>query len=99
MATQQGRQAVNIVPIIKRAITNHSVLNEAYEYARPSSFSRGMRIDLDGLVILLISGTASIDEHGATVNVGNFRGQCRRTQNIRRHVEGRRTHQLLPPRH
>jgi 2-iminobutanoate/2-iminopropanoate deaminase len=66
-------------PIQKRAITNHAVLNEAYDYAKPSSFSRGMRIDLNGLVILLISGTASIDEHGVSVHVGDFRGQCRRT--------------------
>ena len=28
-------------PIQKRAITNHGVLNEAYAYAKPSSFSRG----------------------------------------------------------
>ena len=41
---------------------DHAVLNEAYDYAKPSSFSRGLRIDLNGLVILLISGTASIDE-------------------------------------
>jgi 2-iminobutanoate/2-iminopropanoate deaminase len=74
---------VEIVPIEKRAITNHSVLNEAYEYAKPSSFSRGMRVDLNGLVILLISGTASIDEHDASIHVGDIRGQCRRVfQNI-----------------
>lgn len=83
MATKETQRAVDIVPIIKRAITNHSVLNEAYDYTRPSSFSRGMRIDLDGLVILLISGTASIDDHGNTVHVGDLRAQCRRTfQNI-----------------
>ncbi len=71
------------MPVQKRAITNHSVLNEAFEYAKPSSFSRGMRIDLNGLVILLISGTASIDEHGVSVHVGDFRAQCRRTfQNV-----------------
>ena len=63
----------------KRAITNHAVLNEAYDYAKPSSFSRGMRIDLQWLTILLISGTASIDEHGNTVHVGDFRAQMRRT--------------------
>ena len=63
----------------KRAITELGVLNEAYDYERPSSFSRGMRIDLNGLVVLLISGTASIDEHGETVHVGDFRAQCRRT--------------------
>jgi hypothetical protein len=29
-------------PIERRAITNHGVLNEAFHYAKPSSFSRGM---------------------------------------------------------
>jgi enamine deaminase RidA (YjgF/YER057c/UK114 family) len=66
-------------PIKKRAITNHDVLNEAYAYAKPSSFSRGMRIDLNGLVILLISGTASIDEQGRSIHIGDFRAQMRRT--------------------
>jgi 2-iminobutanoate/2-iminopropanoate deaminase len=66
-------------PIEKRAITNYDVLNEAYAYAKPSSFSRGMRIDLNGLTILLISGTASIDEHGVSVHIGDFRAQMRRT--------------------
>jgi 2-iminobutanoate/2-iminopropanoate deaminase len=63
--------------VTKRAITNHSVLNEAYAYG--SAFSRGMRIDLNGLTILLISGTASIDEQGKTVHVGDLRAQTRRT--------------------
>lgn len=66
-------------PVQKRAMTNHGVLNEAYAYAKPSSFSRGMRIDLNGLTILLISGTASIDEHGVSVHIGDFRAQLRRT--------------------
>jgi 2-iminobutanoate/2-iminopropanoate deaminase len=66
-------------PIKKSAITNHAVLNEAYGYAKPSSFSRGIRIDLNGLTILLISGTASIDESGNSVHAGDFRAQMRRT--------------------
>jgi enamine deaminase RidA (YjgF/YER057c/UK114 family) len=66
-------------PVERRAITNHSVLNEAFAYAKPSSFSRGMRIDLNGLTILLISGTASIDEHGRSIHIGDFRAQTRRT--------------------
>ena len=66
-------------PIKKRAMTNHGVLNEAYAYAKPSSFSRGMRIDLNGLTILLISGTASIDEDGKSVHIGDFRAQMKRT--------------------
>jgi enamine deaminase RidA (YjgF/YER057c/UK114 family) len=66
-------------PIEKRAITNHGVLNEAFAYAKPSSFSRGMRIDLNGLTILLISGTASIDENGVSVHIGDFPAQLRKT--------------------
>lgn len=66
-------------PIEKRAMTNLHVLNEAFAYDKPSSFARGMRIDIGNVVILLISGTASIDEAGNTVHVGDFRAQCRRT--------------------
>ena len=65
-------------PVSKKAMTALHVLNEAYDYERPSSFSRGMCIDLGGLVVLLISGTASVDENGASVCVGDFRAQCRR---------------------
>lgn len=71
--------AASTTEIKKRAVTNLRVLNEAYHYERPSSFSRALRIDLDHLVILLISGTASIDENGQTVHVGDFRAQLRRT--------------------
>ncbi len=66
------------IPIQKRSMTNLDVLNEAYAYAKPSAFSRGMRIDLNGLVILLISGTASIDENGVSIHIGDFRAQLRR---------------------
>ena len=76
-------QNLAALPVEKRAITNLRVLNEAYDYAKPSSFARGMRIDLNGLTILLISGTASIDENGVSVHIGDFRAQLRRTyQNI-----------------
>ena len=66
-------------PVEKRAITNLRVLNEAYDYPKPSSFSRGLRINLNGLAILLISGTASIDEWGQSIHIGDFRAQMRRT--------------------
>ena len=72
-------EAIQHAPIQKRAMTNHGVLNEAYHYAKPSSFSRGMRIDLGSVTILLISGTASIDENGVSVHIGDFRAQLRRT--------------------
>ena len=94
-------------PIEKRAITNLDVLNEAYDYAKPSSFSRGMRIDLNGLVILLISGTASIDENGVTVHIGDFRAQMpahlpehhRPAGSRRRDLARHRAHHLLPARY
>lgn len=65
--------------IAKSKITNTAVLNEAYDYAKPSSFSRGLRLEFGNVVVLLISGTASIDEHGRTVHVGDFRAQLART--------------------
>jgi 2-iminobutanoate/2-iminopropanoate deaminase len=77
MNVQQLLAEVATAPIVKRAITNPKALNEAYDYG--SAFSRGMRIDLNGLTILLISGTASIDEAGCTVHVGDLRAQVRRT--------------------
>jgi enamine deaminase RidA (YjgF/YER057c/UK114 family) len=77
MKVQELLAEIATAPVVKRAITNHSVLNEAYAYG--SAFSRGMRIDLNGLTILLISGTASIDDEGRTVHVGDLRAQTRRT--------------------
>ena len=69
--------------VSKKAIHAPQVLNEAYSYARPSSFSRGLRLDIKGVTILLISGTASVDEHGRTIHEGDFRAQTWRTyQNI-----------------
>jgi 2-iminobutanoate/2-iminopropanoate deaminase len=63
----------------KKAISAPSVLNEAWAYAKPSSFSRGLRLDIKGITILLISGTASIDENGKTAHEGDFRAQTWRT--------------------
>jgi len=77
MMLEELLQEVTNAPVVKRAITNHKVLNEAYNYG--SAFSRGLRIDLNGLSIVLISGTASIDDAGNTVHVGDFRAQTRRT--------------------
>ena len=79
IALSEILETIAHAPIQKRAMTNYGVLNEAYAYAKPSSFSRGMRIDLNGLTILLISGTASIDENGVSVHIGDFRAQMKRT--------------------
>jgi 2-iminobutanoate/2-iminopropanoate deaminase len=71
-----GRSAM---PVVKTAMTAADVLNEAYDYPRPSSFARGIRLDLGDKTMLLISGTASVDEAGRTVHVGDFRAQLWRT--------------------
>lgn len=68
---------ITTAPIEKRAITNLNVLNEAYDYG--SAFSRGMRVELGKFVVLFISGTASIDDRGRTLYVGDLRSQVRRT--------------------
>jgi 2-iminobutanoate/2-iminopropanoate deaminase len=78
-AFSEHSSATQHLPIEKRAISNPAMLNEPYTEATPKSYSRGMRIDLDGLRVLLISGTFSSDEHGNTVYIGDFRAQLRRT--------------------
>lgn len=70
-------------PIDKKSITALGNLCEAYDYPQPVSFSRGLRLNLKGITILMISGTASIDHQGHTIHVGDFEAQTRRTyQNI-----------------
>lgn len=51
--------------------------NEAPDYG--SSFSRGLSVATDRCRYFLVSGTASIDERGNTVHVGDFDAQARRT--------------------
>jgi 2-iminobutanoate/2-iminopropanoate deaminase len=69
--------------VCKKAVSAPQVLNEAFRYARPSSFSRALRLDIKGVTILLISGTASIDENGVSIHIGDFRAQTWRTyQNV-----------------
>jgi enamine deaminase RidA (YjgF/YER057c/UK114 family) len=73
----------------KRALRAPEVLGEATAYQRPSSFSRGLRVDLEGgTAHLFLSGTASVGADGATVHPGDFRAQCWRTyRNLTRLLE------------
>jgi len=66
-------------PIDKKAVHAPNVLNEAYNYGRPSSFSRALRLDLGEYSVVLVSGTASVNEEGKAVHVGDFRAQTWRT--------------------
>jgi len=51
-------------------------LNEAWSYG--ADFSRGLRLAEANKVTIYVSGTASIDEAGRTVHVGNFEAQVDR---------------------
>ena len=79
-----GRGVRPLAPARGRTVPRHAmhasaVLNEAYQYAKPVAFSRGVRFDLGDKSLLLISGTASVDEAGATAHAGDFRAQLWRT--------------------
>lgn len=66
-------------PLEKKAVQAPNVLNEAFNYEKPSSFSRAIRLELGGYSVLLISGTASVNEDGKAEHIGDFRAQCWRT--------------------
>jgi 2-iminobutanoate/2-iminopropanoate deaminase len=63
----------------KSPIENKSVLCEAYDYPKKVSFSRGMRVELGDCVMLYISGTASVNEHGDSIHPGDVKAQTERT--------------------
>lgn len=66
-------------PLEKKAVHAPNVLNEAFNYQKPSSFSRAIRLDLGSYSVLMISGTASVNEEGNAEHIGDFRAQCWRT--------------------
>ena len=66
-------------PVEKHAVHAPHTINEAYDYKKPSSFSRALRLDLGGYKILLISGTASVNEEGKPEHIGDFKAQLWRT--------------------
>lgn len=69
----------NRPPIEKHVVHAPHIINEAYNYEKPSSFSRALRLDLGGYKVLLISGTASVNEEGKPEHIGDFKAQLWRT--------------------
>ena len=59
-----------------RTVMKTPTLNEAPEYG--SDFSRGMRVEETNRTSLYVSGTASLDETGRTVHLGNTGNQADR---------------------
>jgi enamine deaminase RidA (YjgF/YER057c/UK114 family) len=72
--------------LVKTVMTSPT-LNEASEYG--ADFVRGLRIPDSNKVALYVSGTASIDEHGRTVHLGDLDAQAdRMLVNIAALLEG-----------
>lgn len=68
-------------PIPKHAVHAPHTINEAYNYEKPSSFSRALRLDFGNTKVVLISGTASVNEEGKPEHIGDFKAQLWRTYN------------------
>ena len=66
-------------PIEKHVVHAPHIINEAYNYEKPSSFSRALRLDLGEYKVLVISGTASVNEGGKPEHIGDFKAQLWRT--------------------
>jgi len=66
-------------PIEKHVVHAPQTINEAYNYEKPSSFSRALRLDLGDYKVLIISGTASVNEEGNPEHIGDFKAQLWRT--------------------
>jgi len=60
-----------------------SCLNEAYDYNCPATFVRGTELNMGPFRLVVLSGTASVDENGNTIHKGDFKAQTKRTfQNL-----------------
>jgi enamine deaminase RidA (YjgF/YER057c/UK114 family) len=62
-------------PLVRTVMTSPT-LNEAAQYG--ADFVRGLKVVEANKVALHVSGTASIDEHGRTVHIGDFEAQADR---------------------
>ncbi len=79
MTTPNEATTTNKRRIRKRSVHAPEALGEAYDYPTRISFTRAMHVELDNCVMLFISGTASVDEHGNSIHQGDVVAQTRRT--------------------
>ena len=76
MRRDDGPQENENMTLERSAIHVPEAMNEAYEYLRPSAFSRGMEVRLPGARLIFVSGTASVGPKGESLHNGNFRAQA-----------------------
>jgi 2-iminobutanoate/2-iminopropanoate deaminase len=79
MTVDKVKQDETLVRFEKTQVREAKVLNEAYDYETPVPFTRGMRVELPGYSLILISGTASVDDEGRSIHVGDIKAQSWRT--------------------
>jgi 2-iminobutanoate/2-iminopropanoate deaminase len=60
----------------RRALHAPHMMGEAYDYPRPSAFSRGMEVSLGGARLIFVSGTASVGPNGESLHIGDFSAQA-----------------------
>jgi enamine deaminase RidA (YjgF/YER057c/UK114 family) len=71
-----GLYAVKAQHPLVRTVMTSPTLNEAAQYG--ADFVRGMKVVEANKIALLVSGTASIDEHGRTAHLGDVEAQADR---------------------
>ena len=64
--------------IKRRALCVPEAMCEAYDYPKPSAFSRGLEMSLPGARLVFVSGTASVGPNGESLHKGDLRAQARR---------------------
>ena len=79
MQNERTATMPEIKRITRTPIENGTVLNEAYEYSKKVSFSRGLHVELGDVTMLFISGTAGVNEKGESIHAGDFKAQTERT--------------------
>src|ERR1035438_2058004 len=84
--------------IEKKAVCAPRALNEAYDYDRPSSFSRALRLEFGNVVVLLISGTAAHRRFPGAAS-SHLRQHHGLAGSRGSHLERRSAHHLLPAGH
>jgi len=58
--------------IKKRSLHVPQAMCEAYDYDKPSAFSRGTEVSFAGVRLIIVSGTASVGASGETLYPGDF---------------------------
>ena len=74
----QGTAEREVQSLRRRTLHAPEALGEAYHYATPVTFSRGMEVCVPGAKWVFVSGTASVGPNGESLHPGDVRAQTRR---------------------